>query len=514
MSKLQDLKVKKYFNNGYYFHEKVFSSYQNYNSYYNDPSGIPARITLDDIPYSEEYKELNNPSSYRVDVNQFHNGQLKLFLTEIQNLTENLDSHTEKALVIYAGSSPSNKALFVSEMFPNVRFIFIDPNHSHIKNTTVNEMGCNCQYEMCDSNSNVVYASKLNNTKFDHCNVKNPRIKTLDGIIKSFNDKVLQLHNAMDLIAEEYERDSDNRFYIFNECLTLELSKKLNSLILKPEFSDSKILFWSDARTNSDISDVLNVPKANSNTESDEWQTVQKINKRKKKKQQNSFNNPKNDDFIGNMAMYYHWVKTIVNGLDDDREFYTMFKFKPFYSFDTQNDNQKILINWNHKIFGDYYRKDPSFLKLIKDGVEKKMFPMFDGTIYIQAFALYKTSETRLCSNLKQIRSELRNYDVVEYENKMFYYNIYERLCRFYKNDYANKDNGIDHCGNCAILSTIVDTYNSKFKNCINIENFNVWFSPNKKYLLNKPHNLLHTFMNLESSEIETKDEESEELDF
>ena len=53
---------------------------------------------------------------------------LKLFITELQFLTSVLNSATEKAMIIYCGSAPSNKLAFFENLFPNIRWILIDPN--------------------------------------------------------------------------------------------------------------------------------------------------------------------------------------------------------------------------------------------------------------------------------------------------------------------------------------------------------------------------------------------------
>jgi hypothetical protein len=57
-----------------------------------------------------------------------HIGQRKLFLSEIQHLSAKLKSKDEVAIVVYAGSAASNKGWMEHLMFPNVKFLFVDPN--------------------------------------------------------------------------------------------------------------------------------------------------------------------------------------------------------------------------------------------------------------------------------------------------------------------------------------------------------------------------------------------------
>lgn len=57
-----------------------------------------------------------------------HIGQRKLFLSEIQHLSAKLKYKDEVAIVVYAGSAASNKGWMEHLMFPNVKFLFVDPN--------------------------------------------------------------------------------------------------------------------------------------------------------------------------------------------------------------------------------------------------------------------------------------------------------------------------------------------------------------------------------------------------
>ena len=62
---------------------------------------------------------------------QVHLGQRKLFLTELQFLSKTLNPDIEYC--IYAGAAPGNKTHFLATLFPNIKFILIDPNKFDIK---------------------------------------------------------------------------------------------------------------------------------------------------------------------------------------------------------------------------------------------------------------------------------------------------------------------------------------------------------------------------------------------
>ena len=61
------------------------------------------------------------------------NGQEKLFWGEVEFLTEFCKKiEGKKSYVVYAGASPNNKALMLSEMFPDLIFILVDPREFEI----------------------------------------------------------------------------------------------------------------------------------------------------------------------------------------------------------------------------------------------------------------------------------------------------------------------------------------------------------------------------------------------
>ena len=96
---------------------------QNKNCCYKDSF---FRLLEDDFP-EEKYK----PREKDEDRTTVHYGQRKLFLSEVEFLTnvcsEIPDKSFKKLVVIYAGAAPGIHIGFLSEMFPFIRFVLIDP---------------------------------------------------------------------------------------------------------------------------------------------------------------------------------------------------------------------------------------------------------------------------------------------------------------------------------------------------------------------------------------------------
>lgn len=89
-------------------------------------SGAKTIMNFEDIPHKLSYI-----STKSVIKTPLHCGQVKLFLTELRFLTESLEKN-QRAVVVYAGSAPSNKLQYLATLFPNVTFVLVDPNEHFI----------------------------------------------------------------------------------------------------------------------------------------------------------------------------------------------------------------------------------------------------------------------------------------------------------------------------------------------------------------------------------------------
>jgi hypothetical protein len=116
-------------------------TYQNKDCKYIDRSRF-FRVLSDDYPSNVEYKP-RRPDDDRSTV---HFGQRKLHLSEIEFLTnfcKELDEYVEYSLkkassdvvLIYAGAAPGIHISKLSDMFPFIKFVLIDPADFHVKET-------------------------------------------------------------------------------------------------------------------------------------------------------------------------------------------------------------------------------------------------------------------------------------------------------------------------------------------------------------------------------------------
>lgn len=76
----------------------------------------------------------------------------------------------------------------------------------------------------------------------------------------------------------------------------------------------------------------------------------------------------------------------------------------------------------------------------------KEKYEYFSGDIYLQPWAPVDSAETRLITDGKQ----MQKYDLIDYENRMYYYNNILREFQWIKHNIpTNKVKGLCHCHDC-----------------------------------------------------------------
>lgn len=165
----------------------------------------PPVVTLDDIPHTLPY--INSTKILKPTI---HNGQRKLFNTELQFFTEYIHEH-QNVYCIYAGAAPSNHTGFLSKLFPNITLILVDPN----------------PFDIHGADPITLHTGKSGDMSVDYCR----------GLIRSCM------------------AGGDNRIYIINDLFTENMATAIKELIPR-----EAMYFVSDIRTN--VSDGATEPDA------------------------------------------------------------------------------------------------------------------------------------------------------------------------------------------------------------------------------------------------------------
>jgi len=347
-------------------------------------------LYLDQIPHAMPYQRSKDVIKTNV-----HNGQLKLFLTELEFLTDSLDKDTP-AIVVYAGSAPSNKIYFLAKMFPRVKFVLVDPNEHYIM------FSGGSQYDDKWINK-CLYFRAREKTKFAPTTARinawlgGAQVTPRRGIVQQTIPT-----NILDII-----RETDYSFYIIEDYFTEEIGALLSG----------DCLFISDIRSREESAD-----------------------------------NPTDLDILWNSAMMYNWLKVL-----KPRRY--MLKFRCPYVI---NDTSKryLAIAYENSSY-THPALNTCDIKFMENFYQDKFVYLKPERIYLQSFAGQTSTETRLVGSTL----ELAEYNIVDYNDKLFYYNRVYRSYGWHHEvtPYIDDEIGIDHCGDCGVMCKIFARYFEKW---------------------------------------------------
>jgi len=136
---------------------------------------LPPPIKVNDIKGKMDYTKTN-----KMFWTSIHLGQRKLFLCELQFLTQQMKSKDDECYVIYAGAAPSNHTYMLKYFFPNIKFILVDPRSfdlfmneygkSHYDNANDEIVYLKWNMKKKGSSMNIYENDNGENNKEDWCN--------------------------------------------------------------------------------------------------------------------------------------------------------------------------------------------------------------------------------------------------------------------------------------------------------------------------------------------------------
>lgn len=193
-------------------------------------------ITINDIPHKLTYEKVARLISPNVSI-----PQRRTFLSDIEFLTLYYSKHEKSSspIVVYAGSSSGNHLYFLHEMFPNVKWVLIDP------------MPCLMFIDTIPTSYRCAPHPKIIHLRTSKTPYSGNRYEI-----------ELSINNAQSVC--NFIRESEFSFYIIEDLMTIELAK-----ILK----NTNCLLISDIRTNS-FSDY----DVNKNDLDILWNNIQQFN--------------------------------------------------------------------------------------------------------------------------------------------------------------------------------------------------------------------------------------------
>ena len=368
-----------------------------YNKKYLKP-----RIKLNDIPHKLKFES-------GVIKLGHHHGQRKLILNEIQFLSK----IPPDSLVVYPGSAEGNKNYYLSNLFPDMKFIMIDPNpfkiyledkkiHYTKKNDAISYMMFNKFYpKNYGKLSNLNFYDPINNEVLDDPSYEQ---------IKELGDKIYDEEYFMEHKDKIYDfiLNSKYKMFIFNDFMTNGLCRSLQDL---------DVYFISDIRTNTSDS-----------------------------------RGPHDADILWNSAQMYNWLKILKPNA-------SILKLRlPWLDSKEEYINEVFeFINNSEMMKADIDFAKEHGLDIMGDFMNGK-FSYFDGEIYLQPFAPKGSTESRLVIFGDQ-HDNVVEYDNENYDQRFQYSNSIERSFSLFENDNANISMNFDHCFGCSLENVIWKEY-------------------------------------------------------
>jgi hypothetical protein len=362
-----------------------------------------AVLKLKNLPPMVSFNDIKNRLTYRSKNVLFrptlHIGQRKLFNNELQFLTNHLDSKESEAIVVYAGSNPSNHIYFLHQLFPKVKFLLVDPNE-----TLIYTEGRISHYE--NDTKDIIYAKSSTSEKY---------IPNIDKQITWFNNgdpiRISRNKAQMGEVSHKFldfmKGSEQYKIFIIEDLFTIQLAT-----LITQSFGPKNVFFWSDIRTN-----VGN-------------------------------ETPKDIDILWNLSQQYNWVK-VLNPIK------FMLKFRaPFYD-QKKEDIERMS---EQEPYATDLEKHKSDINLVENYIKHK-FIYLGGIVFIQPFAGQTSTESRLVGSLED---KLKEYNINDYDNAFFYYNNIDRPFGLHVNNNADKKLGYDLCGDCSLENHILEEYKSK----------------------------------------------------
>lgn len=396
--------------------DRIFSVLKKYLEDDNMYPVVNIKDLSSDLPYTEDIRFLN-----------CHLGQRKLLLTEIEFYARFVRESKNK-LVIYAGSASCEHLPAILELFPDLKFILVDPNYHAVN---AEQKYIYQRPEIINQDNHEYFTSFLKKQN-------NDRKKKLSEIIKRnqetqfiYNDKKEDIYdkdnsNRKEYINNFYETnkiniideivENDTRVYIIQDYMTLRLSEKIKYYIDKAK-NKIDLYFLTDIRTS-----ILGDGEG-----------------------------PSDLDILWNSALQMIFLKTL-------RPIHSMLKYRtPFFA-----DKDKLKkANWEEYVTKDLeYVRDNYGIDFLKDYFNNKFTYFEDDLVLVQPWAPNKSSETRMFIPESKIDGPYKVLSHIEHENKMFLLTLL-RVHKYYGIFYdVVKEHEIwDGCQDCARELYIISLY-------------------------------------------------------
>jgi hypothetical protein len=387
-----------------------------------------------------------------------HYGQRKLLLTEIEFYAKCTRSSNNPKLIIYPGSAMGEKLPIILDLFPDLKFLLVDPNFHSFDKYKFKYVYQNVSAISIQNYS--VFAKQIKSKKDGrdaHLKKNALRLQNVEFLNNPYEHNVLLnaktfLHNKvvntemkriMDIFNNEGYKHlvddifkSDERIFIIQDYMRYDLTERIKESIEIYRIKNNlDIFFLSDIRSN--VFALLTNPL---------WGEA-----------------PSDLDFLWNYALQIIFLKVL-------RPTYSILKFRPMYFQDKFSDIIKTFnkVNKNNMKSKDnifnIIKNDLDIVKkkygvdMFKNYMNNKLYFFKCNFNYIQPWAPVGSPESRLFVSEENINNFVL-YDQKEWDDKYFFIK-YHRMFSYY--DFYHKylkNSQYDGCYDCYREITIICNY-------------------------------------------------------
>lgn len=346
----------------------------------------PVIMCVDELPLKVTWEDLESSGAFHMVRFGAHFGQRKLFLSEIMFLS----MVSEPGLVVYAGSNPGQKMWLIADMFPQHKYLMVDPSEAEIFIDYRNDRQVSHYHEdngdieylyvgMPDENKDPVMAARYMDI---------PKTVTYKGARIPFEGAP---HEHPDVLL------FNKRISIYQDYMTEQLAAKIR------RDWGGIIYFISDIRSNTE---------------------------ELKHESQKLMHLPGDLDIVINISQQNAWTRIL-------KPAKFMHKTRPVYA----ENAEQIIESKVSPALTPYLEEQIPYLR-------NGCLGIMPGRLYLQAWPGPSSAELRLIGDSYD---ELQSMPCNDMFDRCFYYNNFDRGYIHHENPYSSADTGMCNCADCAL---------------------------------------------------------------
>lgn len=390
---------------------------------YDKPEGPILPITVDDLPF-HRIVEAPKPIYNR------HHGQRKLFLAELELLNiANNNNNDKPKLFVYVGAAPCMHLGLLMDLFPDTKFLLIDPNEFWITH--------NGQIHYEDTSGRFIYLKSNIGVSYD------PIVKRT---VVGPDAQVYTKGQSPDIDPDDiikYISMSDSQVFIYEDYCTVDLSAALSTDLFYT-------IFMSDIRTNSTDNEPAEIDILWNDSQFFNWICHMKpdigSHKNRLPYLGTKISEPK-DYMITDFEESKRLGLDFLSMIDKTFTYFDGLAYLQAWVSSGSTETRLIFTKHGHDMTHGHVIGSNDINKF---GIPGNYVDIPEG--YVP-----KKEEPFMLPDIPYL---FRKYDTIEYDQKLLYHNRVNKGLGHFSNVWSNIVKPVDDCYDCSLEFDIWDHYN------------------------------------------------------